>query len=117
MGGIWAMGQAGTFQPVVASGFVSEADLHDLIERTPSMLPLAGGPTIAVVGREVQCGREWADLVAVEVNTGRPVVIEVKLAANTDRRRALTQVLGYAAYLRRLDASTRPVWARCFSPT
>jgi hypothetical protein len=40
---------------------------------------------------------------AVEVETGRPVVIEVKLAANTDRRRSLTQVLGYAAFLRRLD--------------
>jgi hypothetical protein len=33
------------------------------------------------------------------------VVIEIKLAANTDRRRALTQVLGYAAYLRRLNGT------------
>jgi len=39
------------------------------------------------------------------VETGRPVVIEIKLASNTDRRRSLTQVLGYAAYLRRLDAN------------
>jgi hypothetical protein len=45
--------------------------------------------------------------VAVEVETGRPVVIEVKLASNTDRRRSLTQVLGYAAFLRRLDADGR----------
>lgn len=69
------------------------------------MLPLAGNPRTAMVGREVRCGRESADLVAVEVDTGRPVVTEVKLAANTDRRQALTQVLGYAAYLRRLDSA------------
>lgn len=69
------------------------------------MLPLAGAPPLAVVGREVVCGREYADLVAVEVDTGRPVVIEVKLAANSDRRQALTQILGYAAFLRRLDAN------------
>ncbi|MEU4390197.1 hypothetical protein [Kribbella sp. NPDC023855] len=74
-----------------------------MIEGTPGMLPLAGAPRLAIIGREVRCGREWADLLAVEVETGRPVVIEIKLAANTDRRRALTQVLGYAAYLRRLD--------------
>ncbi|WP_371405352.1 hypothetical protein OHA10_07025 [Kribbella sp. NBC_00662] len=81
-----------------------EADLHDLIEQTPAMLPLAGAPRLAVIGKEVRCGPERADLVAVEVESGRPVVIEVKLAANTDRRRSLTQVLGYAAYLRRLDS-------------
>jgi hypothetical protein len=76
-----------------------------LIEETPAMLPLAGAPRLAIVGREVRCGREKADLLAVEVETGRPVVIEIKLASNTDRRRALTQVLGYAAYLRRLNSS------------
>lgn len=68
------------------------------------MLPLAGTPTLAIIGREVNCGGGRADLLAVEVDTGRPVVIEVKLAANTDRQQALTQVLSYAAYLRRLDA-------------
>ncbi|MFG1628982.1 hypothetical protein [Kribbella sp. NPDC049227] len=84
---------------------MSESDLHDLIEETPAMLPLAGTPRLAIVGKEVNCGRERADLLAVEVETGRPVVIEIKLASNTDRRRSLTQVLGYAAYLRRLDGS------------
>jgi hypothetical protein len=103
MTGIWAKAADGSWQPMAASGFVNEADLHDLIEQTPSMLPLAGNPRLAVLGREVRCGRESADLIAVELDTGRPVIIEVKLAANTDRRQALTQVLGYAAYLRRLD--------------
>jgi hypothetical protein len=90
-------------KPLTTTGFVSEADLHDLIERTPTMLPLAGNTTLAILGKEVAFGRERADLLAVEVETGRPVVIEVKLASNTDRRQSLTQVLGYAAYLRRLD--------------
>lgn len=103
MPGVWAKDAGDRWRPLAATGFVREAELHDLIEQTPAMLPLAGAPTLAVLGREVVCGREYADLVAVEVDTGRPVVIEVKLAANSDRRQALTQVLGYAAYLRRLD--------------
>lgn len=57
-----------------------------------------------MLGREVRCGTGWADLIAVEADTGVPVVIEIKLASNSDRRTVLTQVLGYAAYLRRLDA-------------
>ena len=52
--------------------------------------------------RSIAVGSE-PDLLAIEVDTGRPVIIEVKLATNADRRQALTQVLGYAAYLRRLD--------------
>jgi hypothetical protein len=103
MGGVWTNDDDGQWRPLPATGFVSEAELHDLIEQAPSMLPLAGSPRLAIVGREVRCGREWADLVAVETDTGRPVVIEVKLAANADRRQVLTQVLGYAAYIRRLD--------------
>jgi len=104
MSGVWAQGGEGRWRSLTATGFVNEADLHDLIEQTPAMLPLAGTATLAVIGKEVVCGRERADLVAIEVETGRPVVIEVKLASNTDRRRSLTQVLGYAAFLRRLDA-------------
>lgn len=104
MTGVWVQGSGGRWHSPATTGFVNEADLHHLIEQTPAMLPLAGNTTLAIVGREVTCGRERADLVAVEVETGRPVVIEVKLASNTDRRRSLTQVLGYAAYIRRLDA-------------
>lgn len=103
MGGVWGANPDGGWRPLPASGFTNETELHDLIEQTPEMLPLAGSPTLAVLGREVRCGRGLADLLAVETSTGRPVIIELKLAANTDRRQVLTQVLGYAAYLRRLD--------------
>lgn len=92
MGGVWGADGEGTWWPLPASGFAAGADLHDLIEQTPEMLPLAGSPRLAILGREVELGRGWADLLAVETTTGRPVIIEIKLAANTDRRQVLTQV-------------------------
>lgn len=102
MTGIWAETDNG-WRPLPPAGFRQEKELHDLIERSPDMLPLAGAPRLVVLGREVRCGTGYADLIAVDADTGVPCVIEIKLAANTDRRAVLTQVLGYAAHLRRLD--------------
>jgi hypothetical protein len=63
------------------------------------LLPLAGAPQVTVLGREVQLGTGRADLLAVE-SSGRLVIIEVKLAGNSEARRAIVaQVLSYAAYL------------------
>jgi hypothetical protein len=87
------------------SGFPDEATLHTQIEEAPQLLPLAGSPLLAVVGREVRLGTGYADLIAVE-DSGRPVVIEVKLASNSEARRAVVaQVLAYAAYMFGLTAS------------
>lgn len=67
------------------------------------MLPLAGSPQLAVLGREVRLGAGYADLLAVE-SSGRLVIIEVKLAGNAEARRAVVaQVLSYAGYLQGLD--------------
>lgn len=86
-------------------GFPDEATLHGLIAETPGMLPLAGSPDLVILGREVQLGSGYADLVAVE-STGRPVIIEVKLASNAEARRAVVaQLLAYAAYLHGMTAS------------
>ncbi|MGH3516268.1 MAG: hypothetical protein ACRDQ7_02380 [Haloechinothrix sp.] len=104
MTGIWSESD-GRWRALSPVGFAQEEELHDLIERSPDMLPLAGSPPLVVLGREVRCGSGYADLIGVEADTGTPVVIEIKLASNTDRREVLTQVLGYAAYLRRLDAT------------
>jgi hypothetical protein len=83
-------------------GFADEAALHALVERTPDLLPLAGSPRLAVVGKEVLLGGNRADLVAIEP-TGRPCIIEVKLAANSEARRAVVaQVLSYAAFVHRM---------------
>ncbi|MEA2677605.1 MAG: hypothetical protein QOJ81_1746 [Chloroflexota bacterium] len=85
------------------AGFPDEAALHGLVEEAPHLLPLAGAPKLAVVGREVRLGTGFADLVAVETS-GRLCVIEVKLQRNPEARRAVVaQVLTYAAYLRGLS--------------
>ena len=98
MTGIWTQdGEGWKLSP--PEGFVDEAALHDLIEQTPQMLPLSGTPTLLILGREVSLGSGKADLLAVETS-GRPVIIEVKLAQNTEARRAVVaQILAYAANL------------------
>ncbi len=84
-------------------GFPDEDTLHTLVEKTPQLLPLAGSPQLAVVGREVRLGSGSADLIAVEPS-GRLVIIEVKLAKNAEARRAVVaQVLAYAAHLQGLS--------------
>jgi CRISPR/Cas system-associated exonuclease Cas4 (RecB family) len=84
------------------SEFDSEEKLHDLVESSPGLLPLSGNPSMVVLGREVQLGPGYADLLAVETD-GRLVVIEIKLRKNAETRRAVVaQVLTYAAYLKGL---------------
>ena len=58
-----------------------------------------------VVGREVALGSGSAELIAVEAS-GRLAVIEVKLARNSEARRAVVaQVLTYAAFLHEMDVA------------
>ena len=51
-------------------GFPDKATLHQLIEDTPSMLPLAGSPDLVILDSEVQLGTGYADLLAVETTVG-----------------------------------------------
>ena len=96
--GIWTHGDDG-WSLSEPGEFPDEATLHRLIRQTPAMLPLAGAPRIAILGSEVPLGPYSADLVGVE-ESGRPVIIEIKLARNNEARRAVVaQVLAYAAYL------------------
>ena len=88
------------------AGFPDEAALHGLVERAPHILPLAGGPRLVVLGREVLLGGNWADLIAIEPS-GRLAILEIKLAKNAEARRAVVaQILTYAAYLRGMDVAT-----------
>ncbi|WP_339156075.1 hypothetical protein [Actinomadura luteofluorescens] len=101
---IWSTDQSGKWRLLTPSGYPAEAALHDLVEQSPQILPLAGSPRITVLGREVRLGGGYADLVAVEPS-GQMVIVEVKLAGNSEARRAVVaQVLSYAAYLQGLDA-------------
>jgi hypothetical protein len=99
--GIWRKGENG-WQPLRFTGFPAEAALHNSIEASPEMLPIPGRPRLVIVGREVPCASGLVDLVAVDADTGQPVIIEIKLRKNTDRRKVFTQVLDYASVFYRL---------------
>jgi RecB family endonuclease NucS len=63
---------------LVPRGFPNEATLHALVEQAPHLLPLASTPRLIVLGKEVQLGNGYADLIAIEPS-GRLVIIEIKL--------------------------------------
>jgi hypothetical protein len=99
---IWRR-DADEWRPLLPAGFPSEEALHDLVEETPNLLPLAGDPTLVVLGREVALGPGYADLIAVDTE-GRLTIIEIKLRKSGEARRAVVaQILTYAAYLKGLD--------------
>ncbi len=98
MTGIWTNTGEG-WQLGSPQAFEDEATLHTLIEQNPRLLPLAGSPNLSVLGSEVYLGIGYADLVAVE-SSGRPAIIEVKLAKSSEARRAIvSQIMSYAAFL------------------
>ena len=83
--------------------YKDEAELHRLIEKNLHLLPLEGSPKLTLLGSEVRLGWGSLDVLAIE-SSGRPVVIEVKLARNLESyREIVAQVLFYAAFLRGLD--------------
>ena len=105
MTSIWSTDTEGGWKLLPTAGFPDEATLHTLVEQTPQLLPLAGSPRLAIVGREVRLGSGSADLIAIEPS-GRVVVIEVKLANNAEARRAVVaQVLAYASRLHGLTST------------
>ena len=98
MAGIWTNRGEG-WELGSPQAFRDEAALHRLIEQNPQLLPLAGSPSLTILGSEIQLGSGSADILAVE-SSGRPAVIEVKLAKSSEARRAIvSQVLAYAAFL------------------
>ena len=108
MAGIWI--HSGTDEAGWTLGaprsFPDEQTLHELIADNPQLLPLAGSPQLTVLGSEVYLGAGSADILAVEPS-GRPVVIEVKLAYNPEARSAIvSQILYYAAFLQGLTVET-----------
>lgn len=98
MSGIW-INVDGVWRSAPIRRFESEAALHKMIAAAPDILPLSGSPDLTALGSEVALGRGSADILAVE-SSGRPVIIEVKLARNAEARRTIVaQVLDYAASL------------------
>ena len=102
MTGIWKNTGNG-WELADSQPFSDEATLQRLVAENPQLLPLAGSPRLFTLGREVRLGTGYADVLAVEAS-GRPVIIEVKLARNAEARRAIvSQVLAYAAFLHGYD--------------
>jgi hypothetical protein len=105
MTAIWQNDGTG-WRLLAPTGFPDEQTLHDLVEETPQILPLAGDPRLVVIGKEVGLGNGSADLVAIEPS-GRLAVVEIKLSRNAEARRAVVaQILTYAAYLKSLSPET-----------
>ena len=101
--GIWTEGNEG-WKLSRPEGFPDEATLHRLIQQNPDMLPLAGAPRLVILGSEVTLGSGRADLIGIEAS-GRPVVIEIKLAYSSEARQAVVaQILAYAASLHGMTA-------------
>lgn len=102
MTGIWTnLGEG--WKVGAPHAFPDERTLHGLIEENPQLLPLAGSPHLTVLGSETRLGNGRADILAVEAS-GRPAIIEVKLASNSEARKAIvSQVIAYAAFLRGFD--------------
>ena len=106
MAGIWIKQAEGEWKAAAAQPFPYEQTLHELAARNPQLLPLAGSPQLVVLGSEVWMGSGYADILAVEAS-GRPVIVEVKLARNAEARRAVVaQVLAYAAFLQGSNVET-----------
>lgn len=98
MSAVWHK-QEGRWELLAPEKFDDEKTLHELIDANPKLLPLAGKPELVVAGSEVRLGTGFADLVALEPE-GRVAIIEVKLARNSEARRAVVaQVLAYCAFL------------------
>ena len=105
MTGIWTNSGEG-WELGSPQGFQDEATLHSLIAQNPQLLPLAGSPRLTVLGSEIQMGTGYADILAVE-SSGRPTIIEVKLASNPEARRAIvSQVIAYASFLHGCDVES-----------
>lgn len=103
MTAIWAKaGADGQWEELQPAGFTAEKDLHQMVFRSIGMLPLAGAPVVASLAKEVEvpATKGRIDIVGVEAS-GIPVLVEVKLKANQEARKAVVaQLLSYAASLR-----------------
>lgn len=102
MAGIWTS-TGSDWKPAAPQPFPDERALQEMVAKHPHLLPLAGSPQLIVLGLEVRLGNGKVDVLAVEAS-GRPAIIEVKLARNPEARRAVvSQILAYAASLQGHD--------------
>jgi hypothetical protein len=100
---------------VEESAVPTEAALHEVLMRNPSLVPVTdiGLGRVVTVGFEASLASGSADLVLLD-DEGRLCIVEVKKEGNPDTRRVIAQLLDYAAALWGLtiDAFERDVLRR-----
>lgn len=84
-------------------GYRAETELQELLAKSPSLVPVGeireGASPLVAAAREVSTPSGGAiDILACSSN-GELTIVECKLAANSDRRQVLAQVLDYASDL------------------
>jgi hypothetical protein len=85
---------------VEESAVPTEAALHEVLMRHPSLVPATdlGFGRVVTVGFEASLASGSADLVLLD-EEGRICIVEVKKEGNPDTRRVVAQLLDYAAAL------------------
>ncbi len=93
-------GVEGVERLVEESAVPTEAALHEVLMRHPSLVPAAdlGFGRVVTVGFEASLASGSADLVLLDED-GRICIVEVKKEGNPDTRRVIAQLLDYAAAL------------------
>jgi hypothetical protein len=93
-------GDGGVERLVEESAVPTEAALHEVLMRHPSLVPATdlGFGRVVTVGFEATLAAGSADLVLLD-DEGRLCIVEVKKAGNPDTRRVIAQLLDYAAAL------------------
>lgn len=94
------------------AGYLSEADMQEMLAEQPSLIPGVGHQALAA--REFYTGVGPSDVVVVDLD-GTITLVECKLASNVEiRRKIVGQVLDYAARMWRMpltDFEAR--WKQC----
>src|SRR3954447_373750 len=90
----------GSERLVEESAVPTEAALHEVLMRHPSLVPATdlGFGRVVTVGFEASLASGYADLVLLD-DSGRLCIVEVKKEGNPDTRRVIAQLLDYAAAL------------------
>lgn len=84
------------------SGYANEDELEQLIAQFPNLLPGVGKDSF--VCRQFETGSGPVDLLIINSKDGSIILVECKLARNTEaRRKIIGQIIDYAASLRRLS--------------
>jgi hypothetical protein len=95
--------QSAKWQKLEPRGFENEAQLEELLEKSPDLLPTDDSKPVLYFKRQFALGQNAVDLVGVDAD-GNITLVECKLESNREARRmVVAQILEYAAQLWGMD--------------